>query len=362
MQLKVVEGQGTIIGRYEPPIGKIIGEGAPGPAGPAGPVGATGPSGPAGPVGPAGGVDIHGLGAKATAVDANELVLADSADTFKLKRFSWAVLKAAVGDWYDTAVRTLTNKTLASPLVTGVLRSTGTAADVDLQLGSKGIGRILANNDPVVTTTVAQTLSSKTLADNTAYGAGVNHLSITGGASGRPVTLKVESPDAYAQLHLMSKGAVIARNGGTFICSINDVLPAGHTGRYSYISLKNSVSGSPVIFGASSSDNVVVPIDIALEPLSTGKVILRTHIVEVNAKGNKEATLSATGNLPDHDLRLEPKGAGKATVNGDPVVTSVAAPASKTAAGKAGQIAYAAGFVYVCVADNKWQRAALADW
>jgi hypothetical protein len=38
------------------------------------------------------------------------------------------------------------------------------------------------------------------------------------------------------------------------------------------------------------------------------------------------------------------------------------APASATAAGVQGQIAWASGFVYVCVATNTWQRAALATW
>ena len=61
MQLRVVEGQGTIIGRYDAPIGKIIGEGAPGlpggpgPIGPQGPKGDKGDKGDPGPAGASGG-------------------------------------------------------------------------------------------------------------------------------------------------------------------------------------------------------------------------------------------------------------------------------------------------------------------
>lgn len=37
-------------------------------------------------------------------------------------------------------------------------------------------------------------------------------------------------------------------------------------------------------------------------------------------------------------------------------------PASATAAGVAGEIAYASGFLYICVAANTWERVAIATW
>jgi hypothetical protein len=40
----------------------------------------------------------------------------------------------------------------------------------------------------------------------------------------------------------------------------------------------------------------------------------------------------------------------------------VDAPASAGATGTAGQIAYASGYLYVCVATDTWQRAALSTW
>lgn len=40
----------------------------------------------------------------------------------------------------------------------------------------------------------------------------------------------------------------------------------------------------------------------------------------------------------------------------------VAAPATKTSTGVAGQIAYDATHIYVCVATNSWVRATLAIW
>ena len=40
----------------------------------------------------------------------------------------------------------------------------------------------------------------------------------------------------------------------------------------------------------------------------------------------------------------------------------VSVPASAGATGTAGQVAYASGWFYVCVATNTWQRVALATW
>jgi hypothetical protein len=40
----------------------------------------------------------------------------------------------------------------------------------------------------------------------------------------------------------------------------------------------------------------------------------------------------------------------------------VAAPATATSTGTAGQIAYASGYFYVCVATNTWKRIALSSW
>jgi hypothetical protein len=37
-------------------------------------------------------------------------------------------------------------------------------------------------------------------------------------------------------------------------------------------------------------------------------------------------------------------------------------PASAAATGAAGQLAYEAGFLYVCVAADTWQRVAIATW
>lgn len=44
------------------------------------------------------------------------------------------------------------------------------------------------------------------------------------------------------------------------------------------------------------------------------------------------------------------------------IIVSNSAPANSSANGFAGQISYDASYVYICVANNTWKRAALSTW
>ena len=93
-----------------------------GPSGPPGPKGDPGSQGPTGPTGPKGadgattaaalGSLVHSSAPVTTVVDADEFAVADSADSFTAKRFSWANLKAAILAWFGPATATLSNKSL----------------------------------------------------------------------------------------------------------------------------------------------------------------------------------------------------------------------------------------------------------
>lgn len=51
------------------------------------------------------------------------------------------------------------------------------------------------------------------------------------------------------------------------------------------------------------------------------------------------------------------------TVNGhEDGIVATSAPASASASGTPGQIAYDASYVYVCVATNTWKRVAISTW
>ncbi len=48
--------------------------------------------------------------------------------------------------------------------------------------------------------------------------------------------------------------------------------------------------------------------------------------------------------------------------SGGPLITPTSTPASASAAGVAGTIAWDASFIYVCVSTNSWKRVAIATW
>jgi hypothetical protein len=132
--------------------------------------------------------------------------------------------------------------------------------------------------------------------------------------------------------------------------------------------------------GVTNCDVVLVPSGgVPGQPLKPGGRVI------VNATGaGHDAILLANGDDTNVDWNLVPKGLSSVVkANSVPVVTTTGTqalsnktvrgsvntvlldgvvPASKTAAGLPGQVAVAAGFVYVCVAANQWQRAPLADW
>jgi len=64
------------------------------------------------------GTILHGVIEKSTPVDTDEVPLSDSTASFALKKLTLANLKAAIKSYYDSAVSTLTNKTLTGGLVT----------------------------------------------------------------------------------------------------------------------------------------------------------------------------------------------------------------------------------------------------
>lgn len=62
------------------------------------------------------------------------------------------------------------------------------------------------------------------------------------------------------------------------------------------------------------------------------------------------------------DYRALHESALELAQNIDTVAANTPPPSAATSTGKAGQIAYDAGFIYVCIADNSWVRAALSAW
>lgn len=89
---------------------------------------------------------------------------------------------------------------------------------------------------------------------------------------------------------------------------------------------------------------------------------------EIKSKGiiycTKEQfdTLMSTGSVVIGGVTYTYEDGWQFAVVGTDYMQLVSAPASATASGTAGQIAYDSEYIYVCVAANTWVRAALSTW
>jgi hypothetical protein len=109
-------------------------------------------------------------------------------------------------------------------------------------------------------------------------------------------------------------------------------------GRYNNSFIDNSTSSSCVFLGAETK---------SLNPNSTNEIVIGYGAV---GNGSNTATIGNTSTL-------------RTVLNaGNLNIKAPAVPASATAAGVKGDIAYDAGYVYVCVDTNTWKRAALSSW
>jgi hypothetical protein len=115
-------------------------------------------------------VVTHAASGKATPVDADELPLVDSAASNVLKKLTWANLKTAIGAWYDTAARTITNKTITSPTVSG---GTFTAPTLSA-----------TTNAAVLSADLQPAMSTWTLSGNASYSAGPPEKVASGAGAG----------------------------------------------------------------------------------------------------------------------------------------------------------------------------------
>ena len=262
--------------------------------------------GPKGDVGAAGGaadvaVVTHAAVAKSVPVDADEFPVLDSVSTpvaFALRRLSWANLKAAVGAWYDTATRTLTNKTLTAPVI------------INPNLAD-------TNNNRVFGVEAAP-------AGSTQY-----WLFKAGGASEGGLQLKASGPDANISMIVYPKGT-----GGFFLFS--------------------DTAGVSPRLGVNGPD---ANIDLNLNTKGTG-VVKAGGIPVVTTTGAQTLSNKTLTNPTINAAAMT----GNVTVDGHQVARMVPPPATATSPGQPGELAFSRGFFYVCDSTNTWVRAPFATW
>jgi hypothetical protein len=101
--------------------------------------------------------------------------------------------------------------------------------------------------------------------------------------------------------------------------------------------------------------NNVAPYDFSLlQQYSTGSLVLGTNNTE-------RARIDSSGRLLVGTS--SDSGGALFQVNGDRIrVGTAKTPASASATGTAGEIAWDANYIYVCTATNTWKRSAIATW
>ena len=87
-------------------------------------------------------VATHAATSKTPPVDADEIPIADSAASFGLKKLTWANLKAAIQSFYDSAVSTMTNKTLTDPQISGSASAPSTPSTGFGKISGAGTGAV----------------------------------------------------------------------------------------------------------------------------------------------------------------------------------------------------------------------------
>jgi hypothetical protein len=101
-----------------------------------------------------------------------------------------------------------------------------------------------------------------------------------------------------------------------------------------YLQLRNNVTGGDVAVRAMGTD---ANVSLNVWPKGTG--VVKANGTQVSTVGHTHTVAQVTGAL-----------------------SWTTVPASAIATGTAGQLAYASGWLYVCVATNTWQRVAIATW
>lgn len=152
----------------------------------------------------------HAASSKATPVDADELALVDSAASNVLKKLTWANLKTAIGSWYDSATRTLLNKTLTDPVIGRIKDANGNVA-MDFVAVASAVNYVRAYNAAAAGTPKLVAAGSDTDVNISVEpkGSGKFQLYAT---TGNTPTVQAQGQDSNVDLQLRSKGTGTIRS------------------------------------------------------------------------------------------------------------------------------------------------------
>ena len=309
-----------------------------------GPQGIQGIQGEIGPTGPQGVQGIQGVAgadasvaaattaasSKSTPVDADEVPLVDSAASFGLKKLTWANLKTTLAAYYDSLTSTLSNKTLASPVLTGTttVAQGGTVSvfnTADQVTNTESLATRWNGNTAQITTLFAGTGSARSLQ--------VGVTSSAGGSGTRYLTFSSGTPFYSFSAFTGNAGGMIA-TPFTFVSS-------------------NAVQSALLVNPTISQSGTASYTALLINPTETATGSGTKRLIDAQVGGVSRFTVDNAGLV---------NAVGGLQANGNPVGVKVAVPATATSTGVVGQWAADASWFYVCTATDTWVRAALATW
>jgi hypothetical protein len=193
-------------------------------------------------------------------------------------------------------------------------------------------------------------------------------LQITGGTSGGTISTSHSfSRETYMDGVLADK---VTNHYDLYFPAV--ATPAGITNKY----------GAYIAYPVTIGDGLAVPVSIlhvyestestgttaglTIQQASTGDSVLQfvrsTQRIYVGVDGTDDKFKVSTGAALGSTDAIIVDDSGHVYAEQKFHITNGNAPADATTACTAGQIAWGSGFIYVCVATNSWQRAALAAW
>lgn len=212
-----------------------------------------------------------------------------------------------------------------------------------------------------------------------------NYFTIINAVSGNAPFFGPDGPDTDIPLYMTSKGdgdIRFARSDGPVLLNI-----FGAESDNAFYMQPSATTLAPV-FGVTGIDD---DISLYIEPKGLGDVrfakptgeIMANFSAESATPANRPAFLASDAGNPiqiapegddtDITLKLLGKGDGDieigtagsnlvAATGARFIITTAQSPASATAAGIAGQIAWDANFIYVCIATDTWKRIGISTW
>lgn len=164
------------------------------------------------------------------------------------------------------------------------------------------------------------------------------------------------APDTTLHVHTGSAGAVTAFAAGLTVensanAAVNILVPDGNVG---YLAFGNPTSNLGAVASWDFTNSL-----FTIGPIKTGGSLVllggggATNMTLSGGAGAELTTIVRNVVMTNGNLTLSA---------GDLIITTPTTPASASATGTVGTIAWDTGFIYVCTATDTWERVAIATW